>query len=69
MQIALGMRLLIYILTHKYFILLQIAITIFTMLNHLERIRFQIEHVLNDIHGNEMTGGHMGEKRTQANIA
>ena len=29
----------------------------------------QIEHVLNDIHGNGTTGGHMGEKRTQANIA
>ena len=30
---------------------------------------FQIERVLNDIHGNGTTGGHMGEKRTQANIA
>ena len=25
--------------------------------------------VLNDIHGNGTTGGHMGEKRTLANIA
>ena len=32
-------------------------------------ILFQIERVLNDIHGNGTTGGHMGEKRTQANIA
>ena len=31
---------------------------------------FQIERVLNsDIHGNGTTGGHMGEKRTQASIA
>ena len=33
---------------------------------------FQIDRVLNDIHGNGITGGHMGEKRTQrtqANIA
>ena len=29
----------------------------------------QIKHVLNDIHGNGTTGGHMGEKCTQANIA
>ena len=30
---------------------------------------FQIDRVLNDIHGNGITGGHVGEKRTQANIA
>ena len=30
---------------------------------------FQIDRVLNDIHGNGITGGHMGEKRTQANVA
>ena len=30
---------------------------------------FQIDRVLNDIHGNGITGGYMGEKRTQANIA
>ena len=29
---------------------------------------FQIDRVLNDIHGNRITEGHMGEKRTQANI-
>ena len=32
-------------------------------------VSIQIERVLNDIHGNGTTGGHMGEKRTQANIA
>ena len=30
---------------------------------------FQIDRVCNDIHGNGKTGGHMGEKRTQANLA
>ena len=32
-------------------------------------VSIQIERLLNDIHGNGTTGGHMGEKRTQANIA
>lgn len=28
----------------------------------------KVEHVLSDIHGKGTNGGHMGEKRTQANI-
>ena len=32
-------------------------------------VALQIERVLNYIHGNGTTGGHMGEKRTQTSIA